>query len=156
VPRLAVTIAGEGRERTRLEKLARKRGVSECVRFVGRVPHGELPALLASAAVAVSCARSDSTSISLLEAMARGATPVVADIPGNREWVEPGVDGLVFPPGNPAALATALVRALNDPAFRAAARVRARQKIERGGDFAVAVEATLGAYRALVPRGAAA
>ena len=156
VPRLAVTIAGDGPERRRLEKRVRALGLGDLVRFTGHVPHAGLPALLASAAVFVSCARSDSTSISLLEAMARGATPVVADLPGNREWVGHGVEGFLYPPGDRKALAEALVRALNDPAFRAGARLRARARVEKDGDFARAVAGVLGLYTTLVARGAAA
>ncbi|MEO6462789.1 MAG: glycosyltransferase, partial [Candidatus Eisenbacteria bacterium] len=139
-----------------LEARARARGLSAVVRFAGRVPHRELPALLASAAVAVSCARSDSTSISLLEAMASGATPVVTDLPGNREWIDDGVEGRLFPPGDATALADALVFVLTDPGFRPAARLRARQRVERDGDFARAVGGMLERYAALAQRGAAA
>ncbi len=156
VPGLRVTIAGEGRLRGALEVLTRARGLSDLVRFVGLVPHLELPALLASAAVVVSCARSDSTSISLLEAMASGATPVVSNLAGNREWIDPGVEGLLFAPGDAPALARALVFALADAAFRRAARLSARQRVERDGDFARATGGLLERYQALVPRGAAA
>ena len=156
VPGLAVTIAGDGGQRGALEARARARGVSDIVRFAGRVPHRELPALLASAAVAVSCARSDSTSISLLEAMASGTTPVVTDLAGNREWIEAGVEGLLFSPGDAGGLADALVFALGDPGFRSAARLRARQRVERDGDFAQAVGGMLERYAALAVRGAAA
>ena len=59
-------------------------------RFAGRLGPEELAALLARADVYLSASRSDSTSVSLLEAMAAGAVPVVSDIEGNREWVARG------------------------------------------------------------------
>ena len=120
VPGLAVTIAGDGPEAAALAARARARGVDGFVRFVGRLPHAALPALLADAAVVVSCALSDSTSISLLEAMAAGATPVVTDLPGNRAWVEDGVHGRLFPPGDAARCwPRRSSTTLGDPEFRA-------------------------------------
>ena len=156
VPGLAVTIAGDGPEADALAARARARGVDGVVRFVGRLPHAALPALLADAAVVVSCALSDSTSISLLEAMAAGATPVVTDLPGNRAWVEDGVHGRLFPPGDSARLAAALLDALGDPEFRAAARAAARRRVEEHGDFAAVVHAALERHAALAARGVAA
>lgn len=156
VPAVRVTVAGEGPERAALERRAVARGVADCVTFAGLLPHRELPALLAGAAAVVSCARSDSTSISLLEAMASGAVPVVTDLPGNREWIDDRVEGRLFPPGDSAALAAALADVLGDPAFRALARAKARRRVEEHGDFAHALDGLLARYGALVPRGAAA
>jgi glycosyltransferase involved in cell wall biosynthesis len=156
VPGVRVTLAGDGPERAALERRARERGVAGRVTFAVALPHRELPALLAGAAAVVSCARSDSTSISLLEAMASGATPVVTDLPGNREWIDDGVEGRLFPPGDAPALASALAAVLGDSAFRAAARIRARRRVEEHGDFARALDGLLARYGALVPRGAAA
>ena len=156
VPGLRVTIAGEGHLRSRLEAQVRARGVAACVRFVGRLPHAALPALLASAATVVSCARSDSTSISLLEAMASGATPVVTDLAGNRAWVSDGVEGRLFAVGDSAALAGTLIATLGDAAFRATARIAARRRVEAEGDFDRAVDRVLARYGMLVARGVAA
>ena len=74
--------------------------------------------------VYLSASRSDSTSLSLLEAMAAGALPVVSDIEGNREWVADGDGARLFACGDAAALARALEAALGDPAW-AARRARA-------------------------------
>jgi len=156
VPGLVVTIAGDGPERPRLEARVRALGLADVVRFAGRVAHDALPALLATAAVCVSTARSDSTSVSLLEAMAAGATPVVTDLPGNREWIADGAEGRLFPPGDAARLAALLVETLGDPAFRVRARAAARTTVETRGDFAHAVRDTLAAHRALVAARAAA
>jgi glycosyltransferase involved in cell wall biosynthesis len=156
VPDVAVTVAGDGPLRGALDTRVRALGLADRVRFVGRVPHAALPALIARAAACVSCARSDSTSISLLEAMAGGATPVVTDLPGNREWVSDGIEGRTFPPGDAPALAGALIAVLRDPAFRARARVAARRRVEEHGGFGRTVDSVLARYRALPARGVAA
>jgi len=149
VPALTVTIAGDGPERAALEARSSALGLASCVRFVGRVPHDRLPALLGEAAAYVSTSRSDSTSISLLEAMASGATPVISDIPGNREWLT-SESGRFFPVGDARALADALVTVLGDAEFRRAARLANRARVERDGDWAANVARIETRYATLV------
>lgn len=122
VPDAKVLIAGEGPEGERLVSLAGELGVGGRVEFVGQVPHDSMPGYLRGAAVYVSTALSDGASVSLLEAMACGAFPVVADIPANREWIEDGENGFLFPPGDADALAEKVVECLGRPELRARAR----------------------------------
>ena len=156
VPALTVTVAGDGPERGPLEARCAALGLAGVVRFVGRVPHAELPALLGSASAYVSTSRSDSTSISLLEAMASGATPVVSDIEGNREWLVEGVSARFFPVGDAPALARALTEVLSDEPFRRSARATNRAKVERDGDWAANVARVEDRYATLVAARAAA
>jgi glycosyltransferase involved in cell wall biosynthesis len=150
---VTATIAGDGPERGALEARVAALGLSSCVRFVGRVPHDRLPVLLGEAAAYVSTSRSDSTSISLLEAMASGATPVVSDIPGNREWL--AESGRFFPVGDAPALASALIEVLGDAEFRRAARVTNRARVEHDGDWAANVARIESRYATLVAEKAA-
>jgi hypothetical protein len=60
----------------------------------------------------------------LLEAMAMGRPVVATDRPMMREYVEDGVEALLVPPGDPAALREAIVRALDAPQLGAAGRAR--------------------------------
>src|SRR5215467_6515815 len=84
----------------------------------------------------VSASLSDSTSVSLLEAMASGAVPVVSDIEGNREWVHDGEGARMFAPGDPGALTRAVEAALADESWRGRAREHNRAVVERRGDHA--------------------
>jgi glycosyltransferase involved in cell wall biosynthesis len=152
VPRSTLTIAGDGPERGALEARVHALGLADAVRFVGRVPHEALPALLGEGAAYVSTSTSDSTSISLLEAMAAGAVPVVSDIPGNREWIQEGEGGRLFPVGDARALAEALVATLGDEAFRQRARAHNRARVEADGDWARNVARIEARYETLVPR----
>ena len=54
-----------------------------------------------------------------MEAAAMGVPAVVTDIRGCRQAVDDGESGLLVPPGDPAALAAALIRLLNDAGLRA-------------------------------------
>lgn len=80
----------------------------------------DMAALLRQVHVAVLPSYHEGVPRFLLEAAASGLPLVASDIPGCRMVVEPGVNGLLVPPRDPAALAAALERLLRDPALRAA------------------------------------
>jgi len=134
-PDARLVIAGDGSRRGALERLARDTLPAGRFEFVGRLAPATLAALLGRAEIYLSASRSDSTSVSLLEAMACGAVPVVSDIDGNREWVGEGDGARLFAAGDAGAVARALERALGDPAWRETARARNRRVIEERGDW---------------------
>ena len=134
-PDAFLAIAGDGTRRSALERLAAARLPAGRYRFLGRLEPAELAGWLGRAEVFVSASRSDSTSLSLLEAMAAGALPVVSDLEGNREWVRDGEGARLFPVGDAGALAAALAAALADPAWAAAARGRNAAVIAARGDW---------------------
>jgi glycosyltransferase involved in cell wall biosynthesis len=67
----------------------------------------------------------------MLEAAACGRPIVASDVAGCRQFVRPGVEGLIVPPGNAAALADALARLAADPQLRLSAGAAARRKVVR-------------------------
>jgi len=111
-------IKGSGPLEGYLRNLAKRLGVSEYVRFVGLVPHAEIAKYLAAADIYVSTCFVDTTSVSLLEAMACGLAPIVTDIPGNREWIRNGENGLLFPPKNPMGLAEKAIQLIENEDLR--------------------------------------
>lgn len=111
-------------------------GLDDLVALPGRVPPEEVRRALQAADIYVSASRSDGASSSLLEAMACGLFPVVSDIPGNRDWIDDGETGLLFPAGNVRALAAALGRAAADETLRASARSRNRARVVTDGNIA--------------------
>ena len=110
-PRLRLILAGEGSLRPHLVDRIEASGFADRVWLPGYIPHSELPMLYHSADVYLSGSFSDGSSISLLEAMACGLPSFVTDIPGNREWVEPGQTGRWFTPGDVEGLAGLLCEA---------------------------------------------
>ena len=60
--------------------------------------------------------------MSLLEAMACGLLPVVPDTEPNHKWVEDGINGLLFRPGDHLSLVQKLQEALSNPSLREKAR----------------------------------
>ena len=104
------------------------------VHFLGHVPSHDLPRWYATGDVFVSPALGhESFGIVLAEAMAAGRAVVASDIPGYRTVVQPGVNGVVFPPGDVGALAGTIAALVDDPERRALLGQRGRA---RALDFA--------------------
>lgn len=98
--------------RQALERHARRLGLGERLVFAGL--RLDVPELLAEAAVSVLPSLSEGLSNVLLESMAAGVPVVATGVGGNPEAVEDGRTGLLVPPRNPAALAGAICRTLED------------------------------------------
>jgi glycosyltransferase involved in cell wall biosynthesis len=90
---------------------------------------------------------------SLLEAASCGRACLTTDVPGCRDLVRDGVEGLLVPPGDAQALADAMVRLSRDPGLVADLGAAARRRIETGGFTETAVtEATARLWRDLLGR----
>jgi len=83
---------------------------------------------------------------SLLEAMACGLPVVTTDVPGCRETVRDGDNGLLVPARDAAALAAALRRLIEEPALRARMGLRGRERAVREFSDEVVVAQTLQVY----------
>jgi len=113
-----LTVAGDGSQAAPLHALAAQLRLDDRVTFTGYQTDEQLFNLYRTHDVYVSTATSDSSSVSLLEAMSQRLYPVVADIPGNQEWLSEAP--YLFPVGDAAALAEK-IRVAADPACRIAA-----------------------------------
>ncbi len=125
-------VAGTGSQEDALRRSADRLDL-DGVTFLGHLDQAALAGMLAEAHVYVSVPSSDSLALSNIEAMAAGAFPIVSDLPSMDGWVADGVNGLRVPPGDDAALANALRRALADPALRRNAAIQNRQLVEARG-----------------------
>jgi D-inositol-3-phosphate glycosyltransferase len=105
-------------EVARLSQVAGAYGVAERVRFTGRVPHADVPALLRSADIVVSAPWYEPFGIVPVEAMACGKAVVVSAVGGHLDTVEDEVTGRLVPPRDPAALTAALTQLLAEPRLR--------------------------------------
>ena len=86
------------------------------VRFAGRLPSGELNALMSASAVVVAPSRSyENQPMVVLEAFGCARPVVASDLGGMPELVEHGVSGLLVPHDNADALAKALIELATDP-----------------------------------------
>lgn len=126
-------VANTGAEAAALEQAAARLGLVEAIAWPGLLCRSRYLDSLARADIYVSTSPSDSTSVSLLEAMAAGLAVVVPDIPGNREWVRDGECGLLYPAGDARALSSAIMALLQDRGRAAAIGQRARIVVEERG-----------------------
>ncbi|EQB62804.1 MAG: Glycosyl transferase group 1 [candidate division Zixibacteria bacterium RBG-1] len=98
-------ICGEGSQKDFLVQLAEKLEIADKVKFLGKLFQTELLLNLQNADIYVSTSLSDSSSVSLLEAMACQLIPIVTDIPGDREWIKDDQNGFLVPVSKPELLA---------------------------------------------------
>jgi glycosyltransferase involved in cell wall biosynthesis len=114
-----LSIAGTGPELAYLQQVAVDRGVAESCTFPGRLGVESIAALVRSADVVINPSRIDNMPNSLLEAMASGVPVVTPDVGGIPHLVTGGVDALLVPARDPAAMADAARRVLADPQLAA-------------------------------------
>lgn len=91
-----LVIANDGEMRQELEDLVRKMKIDAQVSFTGFLSTSKQEEWYKKAEFFISIPTSDSTSVSLLEAMAHGCVPVVSDIPANREWIMDESHGILY------------------------------------------------------------
>ncbi|MDQ3957228.1 MAG: glycosyltransferase [Actinomycetota bacterium] len=115
----------------RLRDLAARLGVAESVRFVGAVPHSELPAYYRAADVLVVCSHSESFGLAALEAHSCGTPVVGTAVGGLSHIVADGRSGFLVDTRYPAVFARRVASLLSDDALR-----------RRFGDAAIASAAS--------------
>ena len=113
----------------RLRSVAHTNGVADRVRFLGRVDHAAMPQLLRSADVVVTTPWYEPFGIVPLEAMACGRPVIAAAVGGLADTVVDGVTGILVPPRDPPALATALRELASDEIRREGYGLAGRQRV---------------------------
>jgi glycosyltransferase involved in cell wall biosynthesis len=131
-PRLRLLIVGASymrMSRDTLKAEAQRLGVAERMQIVGWAERQTMPHYYALADMTVQASASEGLSLTCLESMACGRTLIASDIPAARELIRNGVDGLLFPLGDVAALGRAIGAAASDPSLRARLGAAARERI---------------------------
>jgi glycosyltransferase involved in cell wall biosynthesis len=113
-PEATLTVAGSGSEEKRLRGLARALGDGG-VRFIGAVDSKQMPALYEDADILLNASVVDNQPVSVLEAFAAGL-PVVSTATGDlANIIHHRTTGLLVPPADPEAMATAASYLLGNP-----------------------------------------
>ena len=120
------------------------------------MPHEELPAYYRAADVLVlpSISRLEAFGLVGLEAMASERPVVLSDIPGVREVIEDGKEGLLAPPASPEGLAARINELLDDPGRRHEMGLRGRERVLRLFTWDVVGAQFRAIYERLVAEGA--
>jgi glycosyltransferase involved in cell wall biosynthesis len=146
-PDVRLVMIGNGSLASQLRQIFTNGGVADRVYLPGQVSQMELPRYFRNADLYLSASHSDGTSISLLEAMACAKPVIVSDIPGNKEWVTPGVNGWLFPDGNEDALVNSIQRALEGRDRLQAMGQAARELAEQRANWPENFQQMLKAYQ---------
>lgn len=120
-------------EATYLRELAEELGVADRVELLGAVDRHEVPSLLRSAEVVCCTPWYEPFGLVAVEAMACGVPVVATRVGGLAETVRDGVTGFLVPPREPAAIADALRRVLDQPELQVSMRAQATRRAARYG-----------------------
>jgi glycosyltransferase involved in cell wall biosynthesis len=103
-----------------IEQLIQELKISQTIRWIGKIEPWQMVAdYYKLADIVVSVPSSDSTAVSVLEAMACGAPVIASDLPSTREWIINGENGILVAVRDAGQLAEATIRLLQDPRQRA-------------------------------------
>jgi glycosyltransferase involved in cell wall biosynthesis len=123
-------VVGDGELRAQLVQLSESLG--HPVDFLGWIPHGEIPEVLAASDICVSCVvpifySHGAYPVKLFEYLASGTPTVVSDVPGHLEIATEGHDALVYKAHDPADLAAKIVNLRENRQLRLHLSINARR-----------------------------
>jgi len=139
-PNLNLILLGGGSQGPHLRQILIGGGVLDRVHFGGQVGQRDLPRWYHMADIYISPSHVDGSSVTLMEALASGLPCLVSDIPGNKEWIEDGVNGWLFRDGDVNDLAEKILNAIQNrrrlfKKIGEAARKTAEQKADWTKNF---------------------
>lgn len=148
---IRLVFAGAGPLGATLETQTATWGMDDQVTLTGRFD--QLAPIISATHIVAHASHNDGRSVAILEAMAWGRPVVAANTGGARELITPGVNGLLVPPGDAAALAQALRLLVENELTRAAMGTAGRRAFEVGEYTQAAMVAqTLAVYRQVLQR----
>jgi glycosyltransferase involved in cell wall biosynthesis len=148
VPDATFVLAGDGPLRAELEGRARELGLAERCVFLGQ--RSDVPDLLAAADLFVLPSLFEGLPLSVLEAMAARRPVVATAIGGTDEAVLHEQTGLLVPPRDADALASAIRRLRADPALAHRLAAAGRERVEREFSSAVTARSVMRIYDEVV------
>lgn len=116
VPNAYFVIVGKNTTSEKLTGLAKSLGVTENAKFAGF--RSDIPQLLSAMDISVNSSVSEGLAGVLRESLAMRIPVVATNVGGNPELVKDGVNGLLVPPKDPGAMASAIVRLFTDRELR--------------------------------------
>ena len=154
-PAARLLLVGGGPMDGALRAQAAASPVADAIRFVGRVPHGEVERYYGLVDVLTYPRKRMRltelvTPLKPLEAMAQGRLVAASDVGGHRELIRDGETGTLFAPDSPRAVADALAGLFTHRSGWDARRARARAFVERERNWASNIERYQPVYQRLI------
>ena len=120
--------------------LVTSKGLDDRVQFLGQID--DVPQRLMASKICVLATEYEGMPLVLCEAMAAGCAVVGSDVPGVREFIRKGKDGLLVPPKDPEALADVIQELIDNSQFAESLAEAGRERASK--DFGL--ESMLGKY----------
>lgn len=118
--------------RKEAEDWVQRLGIDDHVHLLPVLSQDDLWRLFSRSVMSLSITMHDGTPNTLLEAMSCGSLPIAGDLETLREWITPGVNGLLVDPNQPQAVADAMLLGFANPQlFRTAAEINRNIILER-------------------------
>ena len=149
-------IVGDGSEKARLTTLVSRLGLADCIRFLGVLPHDQMPRFFGRLDIFCALSRSESFCVAVLEASASGLPVVASRIGGLQETVVDGETGILVAPDSPQDAAAGLQRLCEDAALRARLGRAGRKHVRQCYDWRQSLDAMERVYADFVPAAAGA
>jgi glycosyltransferase involved in cell wall biosynthesis len=127
-PSTGFVIVGRGDEERALRELAAASSSADRIHFLGE--RSDVTEILAASDLFVLPSLNEGLSLAMLEAMAIGVPVVATAVGGASDILTPGQTGWLVPPGDPDALAEAVLEALEQPERARQFAERAREMVE--------------------------
>lgn len=152
IPKLELRLVGGGEQLDELVILAKKLGIADSVKFVGQVPHSDVPNELAKMDIYVALSRLDSESfgVAIIEAGAAGRPVVVSDVGGLPEVTIHNKTGIVVARENPAAAAAAMEKLILNPILRQDMGLAGRKHVAENYSWDVCIKTMLELYSDII------
>jgi glycosyltransferase involved in cell wall biosynthesis len=132
---LVVGASADGTAEIAVRTAAQQSGLGDAIRWHGWADPADIPNLAAACSVAIhpfddNLVNRSKCSVKLLELMATGIPIVTTKVGENASFIQDGVSGIVAPPGEPIAIAQAVVRLLTDRSIGCELGHSAQQRVK--------------------------
>jgi glycosyltransferase involved in cell wall biosynthesis len=138
--RVRLSLAGDGPDRAELEKFTQANQLQDYVVFHGAVNQTQVRALFREANAFVLPSFAEGIPVALMEAMSMEVPVISTQITGIPELIESGKDGILVMPSDVEALAEAIAKLMDDPAFRQSIAAEGRRKVLRDYNLPVNIK----------------
>jgi glycosyltransferase involved in cell wall biosynthesis len=145
-PQARLVLIGDGEERERLQHLAAELNIGHFVRFLGL--RADVPEVLAACDLFTLPSIQEGFPMVILEALAAGKAVIASEVGAIPDAIRHGATGLLVPPGDADALASALCLLIEDEEVRQRLGQSGREFVREAYDF----DRTVGRYDDLYQR----
>jgi glycosyltransferase involved in cell wall biosynthesis len=132
------------------EKWVKTLDIRNAVKLLPRQERSSMADLFRQAQIAVSPSTHDGTPNTLLESMSCGCFPIAGDLESIREWITPGINGLLVDPNSPESLAEAVITGLGNIKLRKEAQKINSQLIRDKAEYRKVMEQAMDFYQSLI------